>query len=374
LRPKKFQGSGIRRAMISWALVLALLTQLIAEGAGALPLCGSNADTYGRWVDVDLYHNTSEIQAEATNKFALGGPGEALNFSRIWIPDDCSIHRFTNHSIHRLVTYMMERNRTTTPFRTIFMGDSATRGLICGWTRIMSGSELYGPCENEICGRESHLAITHKDTHKLYNVYFGENIEVTFMYIKSFTDKYSNWMVEGNINKKPYAVIVNTGAWDFDRIARQHMGEVAAEECNTDEMERASLLRTQPSIQNYFLTAGDLAKQLGVRTIYRTNHYNNRFGVHCADDRFISMLNGSNWEIWDNTRITKDVWRQFTRDGFHFDRHRTHTVRHHQLIVASAKEEGFMVPGMLEMQMTQSMLHALFHDALRAFIAEGLTL
>ena len=30
-------------------------------------------------------------------------------------------------------------------------GDSATRGLFCGITRIISGSEIYDPCQNAEC-------------------------------------------------------------------------------------------------------------------------------------------------------------------------------------------------------------------------------
>ena len=34
----------------------------------------------------------------------------------------------------------------------VFMGDSALRGIFCGITRLLSGSEIYGPCINTVCG------------------------------------------------------------------------------------------------------------------------------------------------------------------------------------------------------------------------------
>jgi hypothetical protein len=203
---------------------------------------------------------------------------------------------------------------------------------------------------------------------------FGENIELSFMYIRSLTDRYTNWMVEGNIGKKPYAVVVNTGAWDFDHIARQHMGEVASETCDSPEAEAVSLKRAQPSIQANMAEYGKLAKSLGVRAIYRTNHYNCRFGVHCADDRVLAALNGTDWEIWDNRGVSKAVWWLQTRDGFHFDRHRVHTRKHHQQVRELALEMGTQMPGMLESQLAQSLLFALFRDTLQEFVDKGLTI
>jgi len=38
---------------------------------------------------------------------------------------------------------------------------------------------------------------------------------------------------------------------------------------------------------------GEAAHKAGVRLIYRNNHYNFRFGAHCADDRIESALQGT---------------------------------------------------------------------------------
>lgn len=343
---------------------------------GVLPLCGVGEDTYGRWVRTEDYHKSTQIQKEVADRFILGGPGEALNFTKIWIPNNCSTHRFTNHTLHKVVDRMIRTHRIAPPFRLIVLGDSATRGLICGLSRLIAGSEMFGPCENQICGSEGHLSMSHKDTHKLANVMFSPTMELSFMYIRSFTDRYTNWMVEGSINKKPYAVLVNTGAWDFDHIARQHMGETAAEQCDSPEMEAASQRRVLPSIKQAMWENGQLAQQLGVRAIYRTNHHNNRFGTHCADDKFLAMLQdgpGSGWEIWDNTRISQEVWVNQTYDGFHFDRHRIHTWVHHHQHLAWAIDMQYEVPGMLEMTLTQSMLHLLFRDVLQEIVDERVT-
>ena len=37
---------------------------------------------------------------------------------------------------------------------------------------------------------------------------------------------------------------------------------------------------------------GELARQHDVRLIYRNNHFNFRFGAHCADDRIEKALEG----------------------------------------------------------------------------------
>jgi hypothetical protein len=52
-----------------------------------------------------------------------------------------------------------------------------------------------------------------------------------------------------NMNKAPHVMILSTGAWDFDDMARQHIGENATLECNraTEAFSQAGM---QPAIQN----------------------------------------------------------------------------------------------------------------------------
>lgn len=89
--------------------------------------------------------------------------------------------------------------------------------------------------------------------------------------------------------------------------------------------------------------------------------------AHCADDRVEKMLVKSGWDVWDNRNISKDVWRNQTYDGFHFDRTDLHTVADH---VQGRKESR--AAGMMEMTLTQSLLHQLFGDTVRQFVQQSL--
>ena len=192
------------------------------------------------------------------------------------------------------------------------------------------------------------------------------------MYILSLVDQYTGWMVENNVGKKPYAVVVNTGAWDFNSIARHHMGDIANDLCDAADMEQVSVRRAQPSIRDMMHETGGQATALGVRAIYRTNHHNARYGSHCADDRFLAAIEGSGWEVWDNRRISHGVWWHQTTDGFHYDRENVHTVEQHIQQRRNMTLQGKGASGMLEMQLTQSLLHLLFRDVLQELMDQGL--
>jgi hypothetical protein len=97
---------------------------------------------------------------------------------------------------------------------------------------------------------------------------------------------------ESNMNKASHVLILSTGAWDFDDIARQHVGENATLECNRGT-EAFSQARVQPAVQNAMSECIGIAKGLKVRAIFKGNHYN----------RMQAMLNGTGWEWWDNRRI-----------------------------------------------------------------------
>jgi len=110
---------------------------------------------------------------------------------------------------------------------------------------------------------------------------------------------------------------------------------------------------------------GDIGARHGVRLIYRNNHHNCRFGPTCADERLEALMaKHSQWEVWDNKGITKDVWVNQTWDGFHFDRHRVYSVEHHKMNIEQWHASGREAPGAMEMQLAQSLLNAVFHDCL----------
>jgi len=210
----------------------------------------------------------------------------------------------------------------------------------------------------------------HKKTHGLEDVTFGPDLTFTFMYVKSLTDKYANWMVEGNINKKPYALVLNTGAWDFDHISRPRQHIKATPECGPEQPEdlRVSYLRASPTIIANLKEYGELARSQGVRATYRNNHFNYRFGALCADAQIETALQNTSWEVWDNRRMSRDVWEKETYDGFHFDRHRVHTVEHHQQLISLNKELGKDMPGALEIELAQSLLFHLFHEEVQSYV------
>jgi hypothetical protein len=67
--------------------------------------------------------------------FPSGVMGEAVNFTNMWLPHDCAVHRFTNESIKRSVDYLIENEKdykglTAQRVKLSFVGDSVTRGNI----------------------------------------------------------------------------------------------------------------------------------------------------------------------------------------------------------------------------------------------------
>jgi hypothetical protein len=352
-------------------LLLISVVLLWAVHARPLPLCDVDGDTYGRWESLHGYENNTALQHEVNAKFVFGGPGEALNFSQIWLPHNCSVHRFTRVSVQSVLEGMV-LNKKVQPrsrYRITVLSDSGMRGILCGVIRVLFGSEIYGPSEHMICGSRHGPPMSVERLHVPGSIHGGPNLEITFMYIKTLQKIHTQRMLGAYMNKAPDVLILNTGAWDFDGTAREHIGENATLQCN-HETEPLSLARVQPAIQNTMNESIGIAKRLGVRAIFRGNHYNSRFGVNCADDRLMEMLNGTGWEWWDNRRISEDVWRTQNWDGFHFDRPGDHTVPQHIAHRQAALASGRDAPGMLEMQLAQSLLHRLFRDELQSLLDE----
>jgi hypothetical protein len=353
--------------MLRFLVFIVLLLQTVS--ARHLPLCDVDGDTYGGWESLHGYENNAALQHEVNAKFIFGGPGEALNFSQIWLPHNCSVHRFTSASLQSMLEGMVRNKKVQPPYRITVMSDSGMRGILCGVMRVLSGSEIYGPSENVICGSRHSPPMSVERLHVPGNIHFGRNLEITFMYIKTMQEIYTQRMLEGNINMAPDVLILNTGAWDLEGPTRRHIGVNATLQCNNDT-EPLSLDRVQPSVQNVMNESIGIAKRLGVRAIFRGNHYNSRFGVNCADDRLMEMLNGTGWEWWDNRRISENVWRTQSWDGFHFDRPGDHTVPQHIAHRQAELASGRDAPGMLEMQLAQSLLHRLFRDELQSLLDE----
>lgn len=348
------------RASILALLLIVLGFAGFSSLAFRLPPCGLYEDTYGRW------ENSSSPHAKSFRAHYYGGGyNESLMFSEVWLPNNCSYHRFTNTSLHQCAKYFIEkRNITTNTFKVIFIGDSALRGIICGIGRILSGSEVFGPNVNEICGGINYAnPVTSSKTGQFVTTKYG-NIDMTYVYAKDLRTRHVDWALENSIISKPYAIVYNTGAWDFDNYARNH-NDTATPDCSDDESLKISLSRIDKSINTTMWELAGLAKALGVRIIYRNSHYNRRFGALCADRRIEEAIRDSGWEIWDNRNISKDVWMYQTWDGFHFDRHKIHSIEDHAMYRQDALKDNRPAPGQLEMQLSQSLLQSLCHEYLQ---------
>lgn len=242
--------------------------------------CDRYGDTFGVWEDSAAVQNDTLMFDDYEKHFFGGGPGEALDFTQIWVPNNCSYHRFTNATIHKCVDYIMKNNMGSLPehkVRIVFIGDSATRGIFCGIGRILSGSEVYGPNINSVCGGGPYgNPVTTSSFGVYHDVEFG-NLTLSFVYVKNFNTRHLDWIIEYAVTViKPYAVVMNTGAWDFDNVARSHPNQTATEECSTEETQRIAENRASPQVNATMWELGHAAVNSGVRAIYRNNHHNVR--------------------------------------------------------------------------------------------------
>jgi len=174
-----------------------------------------------------------------------------------------------------------------------------------------------------------------------------------------------------NGSPPPDFVIANTGVWDFDDVARKHRGEDAQDYCENEVMKEIARTRASPEVNKTLWDLSDIAKRQNVTLIYRNNHYNNRYGPHCADDLVEELMVGSAWEVWDNKRISQKVWKEQTWDGFHFERIYTNTIEQHKQLADTGtfyNIYGYWMTwhhaGALEIQLAQSLLQRIFNVCL----------
>jgi hypothetical protein len=167
--------------------------------------------------------------------------------------------------------------------------------------------------------------------------------------------------------------VLTYGVWAFDHIARSPRGQEALlfYDAGCSAMARPGTshrARVRSSVRGTMNECVGIAERLDVCAISRGNHYNSRFGVNCADDGLMEVLNGTGWGWWDNRRLSKDAWRTQSSDGFHFDRWNDHAVAQHIAHREVELAQGREAPGMLEMQFAQSLLHRLFRDELQRIL------
>jgi hypothetical protein len=183
---------------------------------GFMALCDPNEDTFGNWVSITNLTMSEKVKLQ--RHFLFGGPGEALEFTKLWIPQECSYHRFTNQTSLHFSKLMIESNKALFPhgyMHLVVVGDSGTRNALCGICRIFSGSELYGPCANDICGyNPSALPSTFNHTREDITAMFNPYFKVSFFYDQyGLHDPKMIPIFEQDIltNLKPYAVVYNNG-------------------------------------------------------------------------------------------------------------------------------------------------------------------
>jgi hypothetical protein len=330
--------------------------------------CVKQEDTYGRWIPV----RGNESYTIFDQYFYPLGPGEALNFSQIWLPYNCSYHRFSNASIFSLVNYYIQHAQPTgNKVKLVFLGDSVTRGLYCSIARILAGSEVLGPLNNKACGGPDFgKHVDSNINYPFYDVeYFGGRLVLSFCFLTSFLSVHDHfdWKLEWTVTKeKPFAVIVNTGAWDFQPDTKIFpVKKEGHEECVTPNDYQVAGRRVSPSVNYTFRDMIWYANEYKVKLIYRNIHLNKRFGALCCDELVENMLAGTSWQIFDSRRISNDVFQSQMPDGLHIDRRDVHTIAEHLAIRKNAEISGQPYPGMLEMQLTQSFLNGIFHEGLK---------
>ncbi len=341
-----------------------------SSNATVYPLCKKYQDNNkGDWISVSDI-KTEEQNAEVLGHFFGEGPGEAMKFTEIWLPKKCSYHRFTNKTFSTMIKQLTDNIPEKAIHIGVF-GDSGTRNTICGLTRILAGSERNGPCRNRICGNENTKRISVEEAYQPFQMkLMNSKFIITFYYIFGFNSRSKEtfnvlhkFLESSSTKPRPYAVIVNTGIYDF--VKSVTYGKSYYQGCETmDEMER-SLNRARPEVIKELLLLSAIAKKKNIRLIYRTNHINRRYGALCADGPLEVKMKGmkdSIWEIWDNRALSKDVWKKQTYDGFHYGRPHTHSTEDHHRYRKEYRSKFHEDPGQLEIQLAQSLLHNLFYD------------
>jgi hypothetical protein len=367
--------------MVHWLLVSIVLFPFILslpsfdnkpfwDSKTVYPPCPLYGDTVGKWIRTNQI-NTTEERVEINRHFFLQEPGSALLFSEVWIPNNCSYHRFTNETVFQMV-HQFTRKAERKQLHIGFIGDSATRGIFCGITRILSGSELFGPCDNVVCGGASGLPITFPQGYQLFDVEFGKHLKFSFIYIFRIEPRAATVMQTFLSTSKPSVMLLNTGAWDYENLARSHYHDEKNMSCDTNEAVLISQKRANADSMKMLHDLSLTAAKTNIRLIYRNNHYNKKFGAECADlvleARLLELQSNNtnpasmNWEIWDNRRISKDVYEKQCWDGFHFDRHRIHSYAQHVNHTEFFYSQNWDIPGELEIQLAQSFLNAVFHE------------
>ncbi len=342
------------------------------EHKNILPACTLGEDSKGIWVNVT--ETTDRRRKELFKHFLFNGPGEATFFQQLWVPQDCSYHRFTRESLFYFAEKMVKSNPKDFPqgfLQIVIFADSGTRGILCGITHLEGGSEILGPNLNELCGNKTRKAVSGGFTDKLFNHTVNPYFKISFAYTLAGIQHDFPLQATVLTELKPYAIIYNTGVGHFVDFHNKHQHQVQNPTCDTilSEKKADSLMGINPRLMKKL---SDLANDISSKTrlIYRNIHYNSYYGALCFDQLLEDWIHEERkknetfrWEIFDTRRISKYVWEDSNIDGFHFSReHHMWTYEEHLKHYQTSSGYNALNWGKLEMQLAQSLLNYLFND------------
>lgn len=326
----------------------------ILQTVATLPPCLKFGDTIGSWHDINKSKGISTKDLEWINNHFINNVRENfLHFPNIWIPNNCSYRQFNNDTIHRSVHYTLkqrvEKNRTLDNRRIeiIFVGDSAMRSIVCDICKILSNIDKGGLCDAPISKLTSS---------QIHSVDYSKHLRISFVLFSKFQPRLFDRQLKYSITRYPYAIIFDTGAFDFTSIARIHTNDI-----NGDKGSKKCAVSAIPNykIGNVVNTSlweiNKLAIQYGVRLLYKNNYHNEQLGGDCMGKLFISLFDNSIFEIWDTKNISARLWQTQIKSALQSNG----TYRHTTIT-------KYQQNTTINQQLSQSLLNAIFFDTIRA--------
>lgn len=369
---------------------LAIFVSLLsfAFTGAVLRLCEPTELAIGEWVDIQDVRNGGQKEISFLEHFfgidgQAASPGQALDFSQVWVPKECAYHRFTNETLLHVINQVLSneewRSKQKRKDQVIFafVGDSLIRGLICSVARVIAGNETHGPLENPICGGATSSFMQSTNI-GVYPQFYDGKLALHFNFQKSLIhrkfDK-ADWVMEFELTEfRPYALVWGSGAWDFENLHEKYNHLKAqdnhSEYCVSQGSKEIAEQRASPFVNETMRFLGHLAEESSTKAVYKNMHVNLRYGARCSDDSVLEMLAdppGSGWELFDSFNISITSFKNQLLDGFHIDRRFSATVEQHEQERQKWLHKNGQYPGQLEMQMAHNFLHQMFWEYIKPF-------
>ena len=93
--------------------LIALITLAIAvsfSSSKQKDICAKYGDNYGVWKSVKEVMNSADSINEFESHFIGGNSSGATKFNKVWIPNNCSNHRFTNSTLNQCIDFRTYQN------------------------------------------------------------------------------------------------------------------------------------------------------------------------------------------------------------------------------------------------------------------------